>query len=294
MTIRNPVEWTWDQLGHVASGLGSAGRAIGSLEQPRAGNAPSVRRIGMNDLRAAVRAGLADFGACRTDVVFLALIYPIAGIILARAAVSLDMLPLVFPLASGFVLVGPVAAVGLYELSRRRELGQPATWAAALGAARSPAIAGIALLGLILAAIFIAWLFTAQAIYAATLGPEPPATLSSFLGDVFTTQPGLIMMITGIGAGFLFAVVVLAISVVSFPLLLDQDVAVHTAVTTSVRAVLANPREMAAWGLFVAASLVLGSLPLFVGLILVIPVLGHATWHLYRRLVGRDLGSMRP
>lgn len=294
MTIRNPVEWTWDQLGHVAAGMASAGRAIGHLERPRAASAPSVRRIGLADLGAALRAGLRDFGACRTDVIFLALIYPVAGVILARAAVSYDMLPLVFPLASGFVLIGPIAAIGLYEMSRRRERGEDVTWAAAFGAVRSPAIAAIAAMGLVLAAIFVAWLFTAQAIYAATLGPEPPAALSSFARDVFTTEAGWTMIVAGCAAGFLFAVVVLAISVVSLPMLLDQDVALHTAVATSVRAVLANPREMGAWGLIVAGSLVLGSIPLFVGLIVVMPVLGHATWHLYRRVVGRDLGSMRP
>lgn len=294
MTIRNPVEWTWDQLGHVAAGMASAGRAIGHLERPRDTSAPSVRRIATADLGAAIRAGLADFGAYRTDVIFLALIYPIAGVILARAAVSYDMLPLIFPLASGFVLIGPLAAIGLYEMSRRREQGQDVTWVAAFGAVRSPAIAAIAALGLLLAAIFIAWLFAAQAIYAATLGPEPPVALASFIRDVFTTRDGLIMIVAGCGVGFLFAVAVLAISVVSFPLLLDQDVAVHTAIATSVRAVVANPREMAAWGLIVVGSLVLGSIPLFVGLIVVMPVLGHATWHLYRRLIGRDLASMRP
>jgi uncharacterized membrane protein len=118
-----------------------------------------------------------------------------------------------------------------------------------------------------------------------TLGPEPPASVAAFFSDVFTTGAGWTMIAVGVGVGFLFAVLVLAISVVSFPLLLDRDVGLPTAVITSVRAVAANPETMAIWGLIVAAGLVIGSIPFFLGLAIVLPVLGHATWHLYRRIV---------
>jgi uncharacterized membrane protein len=131
------------------------------------------------------------------------------------------------------------------------------------------------------------WLGAAMAIYTLTLGPEPPASLVSFARTVFTTEAGWALMILGVGVGFLFAVLVLAISVVSFPLLLDREVGLKAAVATSVRAVMANPGPMALWGLIVAGGLVAGSIPLFLGLIIVMPVLGHATWHLYRRVVGQ-------
>lgn len=286
-TIRNPIEWGADQFRYAAAHVDSAGRTLRSSEAHARKGLPAIRQISLADLRDVLRKGLDDFGACRTDVVFLCIIYPIAGIVLARFAFQYDMLPLLFPLISGFALIGPIAAVGLYEMSRRREQGQKATWASAFGMIRSPSFGAILALGLLLLAIFLLWLVTAQVIYMLTLGPEPPASFAAFERDVFTTWAGWTMIVVGIGVGFLFAVVVLAISVVSFPLLLDRDVGLRNAIATSVRSVLANPVPMAAWGLIVAGGLLLGSLPLFLGLIVVMPVLGHATWHLYRKVVAR-------
>jgi uncharacterized membrane protein len=220
-------------------------------------------------------------------VIFLCLIYPIAGLVLARVASGLDLLPLVFPLASGFALIGPIAGLGLYEMSRRRERGDEVSSLAAFDVLRSPSFGAIFAMSVLLVAIFFFWLVTANFIYDHTLGPKPPASISAFLNDVLTTNAGWTMAIVGMGVGFLYAVLVLAISVVSFPLLLDRDVGLGTAITTSVRAVWANVGVMAAWGLIVAGSLVLGSIPLFVGLVVVLPVLGHATWHLYRKIVVR-------
>lgn len=284
--IRNPLEWSWDQIrltGHAAE---SVGRAIRGAREHRHTNV-TVHRIGLADLKDVLAKGLSDFGAFRTDVIFLCLFYPLVGLVLATLTFGYDLLPILFPLVSGFALIGPVAAVGLYEMSRRREQGLHTNWATAFAVLGSPSFGAIVVLALLLTAIFGLWLLAAWQIYAATLGPEPPVSLDSFVTDVFTTQAGWTLIALGVGAGFLFAVLVLTISVVSFPMLLDRDVGLITAVRTSVRAVAANPGPMAAWGLIVAASLLLGTLPLFVGLIIAIPVLGHATWHLYRKLVPR-------
>jgi uncharacterized membrane protein len=197
--------------------------SVNPASSQRASAVPEVARIHVSDLRWALERGMQDFGSSRTDVIFLCVIYPLLGLLLARVASGYDLLPLVFPLASGFALVGP----------------------------------------------------------------QPPASLSSFVNDVLFTHAGRTMMVLGIGSGFVFAVVALMISAVTFPMLLDRNVPLETAVRTSVRVVMRNPVTMAAWGLIVAVGLVAGSIPLLLGLIFVMPVLGHATWHLYRRAVPR-------
>ncbi|MGH6906138.1 MAG: DUF2189 domain-containing protein [Geminicoccaceae bacterium] len=285
--IRNPAEWSVEQLRDAEQAVERAGHSLRRPAAARDAPLPAVRQIELADLKDVLARGLSDLGAYRTDVLFLCIIYPVAGLVLAWLAFGYDMLPLVFPLASGFALIGPVAAVGLYEISRRREHGDDITWADAFGVVRAPAFGAIVALGLVLLAIFLLWLAAAQAIYLVTLGPEPPASFGGFVRDVFTTRAGWALIAVGVGVGFLFAVLVLTISVVSFPLLLDRHVGLYTAVATSVRAVVTNPGPMAAWGLIVAGCLVIGSIPLLLGLIIVMPVLGHATWHLYRKVVPR-------
>jgi uncharacterized membrane protein len=285
--IRNPIEWGLDQLKGAALAVESAGHALHGSSAASTGRAPAIRKVTRADLADALAKGIEDFGACRSDVIFLCIIYPLAGLVLARLAFRYELLPLIFPLASGFTLIGPVAAVGLYEMSRRREQGMAPSWADAFAMVRSPSFGAIVGLGLILLALLLAWLGIAWGLYALTLGPEPPAGIGVFFREVFSTGPGWVLIVAGMGIGFLFAVLAMTISVVSVPLLLDRDVGLAAAIATSVRAVAANPETMALWGLIVAGGLVLGSLPLLVGLIFVMPVLGHATWHLYRKLVVR-------
>ncbi len=253
----------------------------------------SIRRIGIADLKDALRSGLADFNAMPTHAMFLCLIYPVVGLLLARLAFGYAVLPLLYPLAAGFALLGPLAALGLYELSRRREIGEPTSISHAFDVLRSSSIGGIVALGLLLLAIFGIWIAIANALYIANFGYGSPDSIGAFLHDVLTTSAGWHLIVVGNLVGFLFAVLVLAMSAVSFPLMLDRDVGAAVALMTSVRAVIRNPATMALWGLIVAALLFLGSLPLFIGLTVVMPVLGHATWHLYRKLVVSD-GAPRP
>jgi uncharacterized membrane protein len=246
---------------------------------------PVVRKIGFSDLFDALKRGAADFWAMPTHLVFLSAIYPIVGLVLARLAFGYDVLPLLFPLTAGFALIGPFAALGLYELSRRREKGLDTSWKHAFSVFRSPSFPAIAALGLLLLLIFFVWIAAANATYIAAFGYVPAASVPDFIDQVFNTSAGWMLIVVGNGVGFLFALLVLAISVVSFPLLLDRNVSPIVAILTSVRAVAANPVEMATWGLIVAVLLIVGSLPLLIGLAIVMPILGHATWHLYRKVV---------
>jgi uncharacterized membrane protein len=284
MLIQSPIAWIGDRLDRAFHTVGSASDEEYRHETRQAG-ALTVRRIGLGDLSHALTNGVADFAANRTDVIFLCVIYPLVGLVLARLASGYGVVPLLFPLASGFALVGPLAAVGLNEMSRRREAGAEVNWTDAFGVLRSPSIGPIVGLGLLLIVIFLLWLATAEAIYVLTLGPKPPVSIAAFAHDVVATKAGWTMIVLGVGIGFLFAVLTLAISVVSFPLLLDRDVKMETAIWISIRAVVANPVPIAVWGLIVAVALVIGSLPCLLGLVIVMPVLGHATWHLYRRVV---------
>ena len=283
--IRNPIEWAWDHLSDAAASIGSLGHALLGSEEARSAPLPAVRRISIADLQEALTKGIDDFQAYRTDVIFLVLVYPVIGLLLSWLTVGNNALPLLFPLASGFALIGPVTALGLYEMSRRREKGATVDWLDAFGVAQSPAFGAAVLLGIGLLGIFALWLAAAYSIFHIAFGPEQPASITAFARDVFTTSEGWWMIAAGMGVGFIFAVLVLMISVVSFPLLLDRDVGLYRAVITSVRAVAKNPAVMAAWGLVVACGLALGSLPAFIGLIFVVPILGHATWHLYRKVV---------
>ena len=280
-TIGNPLSWGARILGVVGHDIGEVAREIGGEAMAE----PESRRIAVDDIRAALRLGLADFAALRTDVIAVCLLYPVIGACLVWVAFHQDLLPLVFPLISGFALVGPAAALGLYEMSRRRETGTPASWMDGLAVLQSARFGAIMILGLGLLVVYVVWMVLAYGIFLATMGPDVPASAADFLRDVLTTRSGWAMMAVGIPVGFVFAGLVLAISVVSFPLLLDRHIGLPKAVVTSVRATRANPVFVGLWGAIVAVSLAVGSIPFLLGLAVVLPILGHATWHLYRRLV---------
>ncbi len=281
-TIGNPLSWT-------ARHLSATGGHVAASTQRLGGDAriavPEIRTLTIDDLRAALRAGLADFQDSRADAVFAALIYPIAGLALVGFGLQMNLLPLLFPLAAGFALLGPLAATGLYEISRRREAGEEVNWLHAFRVVGSPSFAAIMVLGLNLGAVFLTWMMAANAIYVDTLGPGAPVSITAFLRDVFTTPAGWTMIVVGLVVGFVFALVTLAMSVVSFPLLVDRNVGVPVAIVTSIRVTRQNPRVVLTWGAIVAVSLLAGAIPLLLGLTIVMPILGHATWHLYRRAV---------
>ena len=251
-----------------------------------------VRNITSEDLRISLRQGLDDFLEMRGDLIFVGLLYPLIGI-LAAVFTTQGALPFFLPIVAGVGLLGPVAAVGFYELARRREAGLVSNWSHFLDVRKRPAIDDMGIVAGLLLAIFALWLLAAGALYVAFFGWEAFGwtahnTIGGFLRDVFTTPPGWGLIVTGLVVGAIFGWIVLAISVASLPMLVDCNVSASQAVSASWRAAHANKPQMIHWGLTVVGLLVLGSIPLFIGLAFVLPWLGYSTWHLYTRLIDRD------
>ncbi len=244
-----------------------------------------IRKIGVKDLWQALKEGFGDFKAKPSHVVFLFVIYPLFALLLTLFLVGENMLHLAFPMVAGFTLLGPVVSVGLFEMSRRRERGLDVTRRSAFDFVHSASFAPIVALSMAMMLLYVAWLFSAQMLYFGLFGAAPPDSISDFATQVLTTRRGGALIAYGTFVGFIFALVALAISVVAFPLILDRPVTALTAIATSIKAVNANTIVMVVWGAIVVVLLAAGSILFLIGLAVVLPILGHATWHLYRRLV---------
>jgi uncharacterized membrane protein len=258
------------------------------VRAPRA-NAIPVRKISREDLRFALRAGWEDFKDMRGDIFFAGLIYTFIGLAAVVMTTSGPLIPFFFPVVAGVGLLGPVAAIGFYELAKRREAGDPDLhWFNFLDVRKSRSVDDMGIVAGLLLAIFALWLIAAGGLYVALFGWGTPTSVSGFLAIIFTTVQGWALIVGGAVVGAVFGWIVLALSVASLPMLVDRDVNAAEAVSASWRAAHANKPEMIRWGLIVLGLLVLGSIPLFVGLAFVLPWLGYATWHLYTRLIDRD------
>lgn len=293
--IGNPLSWTVRAIRDVMHTLGNFGRHIGGITQ--AANEPpaGIRHLETDDIEYALRRGFEDFKAMRSDALFLIILYPIMGLGMMALALQSNAIHLIYPAVTGFALIGPLAAIGLYEISKRREAGLEPSWADAFRVFGTASIGPIFLLGLLLIIIFAIWIGVARGIYALTLGPEVPESFWALIAASVATPEGWALIIVGTAVGLLFAILVLAISVASFPLLVDRDTTLASAVLTSVRVTTHNPGVVFTWGALVVIMLFIGSLPLFLGLVVVLPVLGHATWHLYRRaVVAEEMPALRP
>lgn len=251
------------------------------------GNAeiPIIRDITVADVFDALRHGFEDFWERPSQYAFAAMIYPVVMVVIALWVSDQNVLPLLYPLASGFALIGPFVALIFYEISRRIELGLDTSWKHGFAALLSPAFPAMLGVGLLLCVFFIVWLIVAQILFTGLLGVEPPASIAAMLGQILTTGQGWTLIVLGNLIGAVFALVVLSISVVSFPLMLDRHVGARTAMQTSIRATAINTWPVLVWGFLVAVLIAVGMATLFLGLVIIMPALGHASWHLYRKMV---------
>jgi uncharacterized membrane protein len=246
---------------------------------------PVARDLALADLRRALVAGARDFLAHPVYGLFFAAIYLLGGLMAYYALSTKGAAAWLIPLAAGFPLIAPFTAVGLYDVSRRRETGQLLSWGGVLGALRGRGDDQILLMGGFIFVGFTFWIILAHgifAIFAAQLGAgaEPLALLR--------TPTGLAMLAVGSAVGALVAYLFYAITVMSLPMLVDRDVDFLTAIITSLRAIQANRVVLLAWAAFIALALFVAMIPAFAGLLVALPVLGHATWHLYRRTVSEQ------
>ena len=248
-------------------------------------NEIEVRKIGVQDLWQSLKEGYEDFNAKPSFGVFLVVIYPLTAMLLTLFLLGDNPLYLAFPMVAGLTLVGPIISVALFEMSRHREQGLEVSWRSSFDFIHSASFAPIVALSIVMMLLYVAWIFMAQFLYFGRFGAQPPGTMAEFIDLLFTTQQGAGLIFYGNLLGFLFAFVALSISVVGFPLLLDRPTTSFTAISTSLRAVTTNLYVLAVWGVIVVVLLAAGSVLFLIGLAVVLPVLGHATWHLYRKLV---------
>src|SRR4029453_3066932 len=249
----------------------------------------AIRTIGLNDLWQSLKKGYDDFSAMPNVGVFLTImLYLLFALFLTLFLLGDNLLHLAFPIVAGLTLIGPVVSVGFFQLSRRRERGLDAGWRTAFDFVHTASFAPILALSVVMALLYVAWLFSAQFLYFGVFGHDPPVSASDFVTQLATTRRGAGLIFYGVLLWFIFAVTALAISVVAFPLLLDRPASAATAVAVSFGAVTSNLMVMAVWGAIVVVLLAAGAIVFFVGLAAVLQILGHATWHLYRKVVEPD------
>ena len=249
-------------------------------------NEIGIRTIGLNDLWQSLKQGYDDFNATpRVGMFLTVLFYLLFALLLTLWLVRGNLLHLAFPIVAGFTLIGPVVSVGLFEMSRRRERGLDVSWGSTFDFVHSASFAPILALSVVMMLLYVAWLFMAQFLYFGLFGGDSPVSASDFVTQLVTTRRGAALIWYGVLLGFMFSFTALAISAVAFPLLLDRPASAATAVAVSIRAVASNLMVMAVWGVIVVLLLAAGAIVFLIGLAAVLPILGHATWHLYRKVV---------
>jgi len=245
---------------------------------------PVVRRISAADIAEALGQGLRDFQAVPLYGLAFGALYAAGGIAILLCLTAFGLVYLAYPLAAGFAMIGPFVAIGLYEISRRREAGQPISIGGVWAAVR--ARSEIGWMAFVTLFVFVVWMYQVRLLIALLLGLNASfGSLHEFITVVLTTNEGLLFLAIGNAVGAALSLILFSLTVVSFPLLLDRDVDFVTAMITSVRAVVTSPLPMIGWAALIVVLLAVSAMPWFLGLVVTLPVLGHTTWHLYRRIV---------
>lgn len=244
----------------------------------------------MRDISDALSAGWRDFRRAPAFGLLFSAFYVLGGMAIAAVALASGREWWLIPFVLGFPLIAPFAAVGLYEVSRRIEAEEPLDWPAVIGVVFAQKDRQVPSMAMVILLLFMFWVFVAHTIFALFMGVSALTNVTSS-AEILLTGRGLLMLLIGTLIGGGFAAVLFAFTVVGLPVLLEREVDFITAIIASIRAVAANPVVMVAWAAIIAALLAVGMVPFFLGLFIALPVLGHASWHVYRRLMpdGQDL-----
>lgn len=271
--------------GERGAGTEPAAGTSGTAAKDKLRPMPRVNKISANDVIDALASGLADFRAAPVYGLAIGALFAAGGLFVILSAAALKMSYLSYPAAAGFVLIGPFAAVGLYEVSRRLSAGEELSWSAILGTMWAQKGRELSWMAFVVLFIQIMWMYQVRLLLALFLGFKSFATFDEFLTEVITTPEGLMFLAVGHVVGAILSLILFSLTVISFPLLLEEDRDFITAMITSVRAVVTSPIPMIGWAIVVTALLIVSMVPAFLGLIVVLPVLGHTTWHLYKKCV---------
>lgn len=244
-----------------------------------------IRQITLKDLTQSLREGYADYNAKPSSIPLLILFYSLFALVFTLFAFGQDLRYLAFPMVAGFTLIGPIVAIAFFEMSRRREQGRELRWRAAFHFIHTSSFAPILGLTLLMSVLYLTWLYMAELIFFGLFESTMPVSTADFIDQLFNTRHGGALIAYGNFVGLLFAFAAIAFSVVAFPLVLDKPVTSFTAINVSIRAFMSNTLVLSVWGAIVVALMALGAALFFIGLAVTLPVLGHATWHLYRKLV---------
>lgn len=248
---------------------------------------PELKTVTMDDVNAALRAGISDFMTAPLFGFFFGGIYAVGGLIILASLTIYDQTWMIIPVAVGFPLVGPFVAVGLYEVSRRLREGEPLEWGPILGVVLRQSKRQLGWMAFIILFIFWIWIYQVRLLLAIFLGSQNMSSLGDFAETVMTTTNGIGFLLVGTCVGAALAFVLFASTVISMPLLLDKELDFVTAMVLSFKTVLNNLAPMVTWGIIVTVLAALAMLPAFLGMVVVLPILGHATWHLYEAAVVR-------
>ncbi|MEX3010119.1 DUF2189 domain-containing protein [Hoeflea sp. TYP-13] len=249
---------------------------------------PEVHAVSFETIRSALKAGISDFLRAPLFGLFFGGIFAAGGWFILASLMYLNMPWMIIPVAIGFPLIGPFVAVGLYEVSRRLAAGKPLVWSEVLLVMFKQRERQLSWMAFVVLFIFWMWIYQVRLLLALFLGFKSISTIPRFIDVITSTHEGMLFVGVGTISGAILSFFLFSATVIAMPLLLDRELDFISAMIVSFKTVFKSLVPMVSWGIIVVALAIIGMIPAFLGLIIVLPILGHATWHLYEAAIGSE------